>query len=178
MTGSGMAELLDKSIELLSRLILDHKKFLFVPSTSKRWLLTLGNALRPLEYAIIDSAESDLRRLIDQGHYTGEWKTVLPKVKQFVSDAGSKTIVGAYRASAIAPPQLFYAHEDYVHEAALIAIADSALQEHRGFPMLIDLADTVCRATFGSESLMAPIQQAYTDAGEPLSYQSERSTRR
>ena len=85
---------------------------------------------------------------------------------------------GVYRATPIAPAQVFYAHVDHVHEAAHIALADSTLQEHRGFPMLVTLADTVCTATFGTDSLVPQIQVAYTDAGAPLRYQTERQTRR
>ena len=60
----------------------------------------------------------------------------------------------------------------------MIALADSVLQPHRGFPALIDLADKVCAITFGPESLAAPLQLAYTRAGAPLRYLSERVTRR
>ena len=65
-----------------------------------------------------------------------------------------------------------------VFSTALIALADSALQEHRGFPMLIDLADTVCRAIFGTDSFTASTQLAYVEAGEPFRYLTERQTRR
>ena len=51
-----------------------------------------------------------------------------------------------YRATRLAPAQLFYAHADHAHLAAHIALADSVLQEQRGFPLLIDLADHVCRS--------------------------------
>jgi hypothetical protein len=78
----------------------------------------------------------------------------------------------------MAPPQLFYAHRDHAHEAALIAMADSVMQEHRGFPMLVDLADTVCRSTFGADSFTASTQLAHAQAGEPFRYLTERQTRR
>ena len=47
----------------------------------------------------------------------------------------------AVATTLLAPPQLFYAHEDHADIAALVALADSVLQEQRGFPLLIDLAD-------------------------------------
>ena len=37
----------------------------------------------------------------------------------------SKVVVGLYRATRLAPAQVFYAHEDHAHLAAHIAIADS-----------------------------------------------------
>jgi hypothetical protein len=179
LTGSGMRDLLERSLDLLDGLVLGHKRFVFVPSApAERMLLTLGNALRPLEYAVIDHLGGWLERIVDQGHYRGAWKSLLPRVEEFVREAGSKVVVGAYRASLIAPAQLFYAHVEHAHEAALIAMADSALQEHRGFPMLIELADTLGRTMFGPDSFNAAVRLAYTETGEPFRYLTERQTRR
>lgn len=94
-----------------------------------------------------------------------------------MEEIGPQIVIGLYRASMQAPVRLFYAHREYAHLAALIAMADSVLQEHRGFPMLIDLADMVCRTTFGSSTFNALVQQAYTEAGAPFRYLGERETR-
>jgi hypothetical protein len=177
LTGSGMPDLLKQSLTLLEELV-RYKKFVFVPSGSgARMLLTIGNALRPLEYAIVDTMEDSLRRIVDQGHYTGEWREFKEPVQAFAKDVGSRIIVGTFRASAMAPAQIFYAHADHAHEAALIALGDSTLQEHRGFPMLVDLADRVCSSVFGAESLTSSAQLAYADSGEPFRYFTERQTR-
>src|SRR6266571_3824351 len=179
VTGSGMVELAQASLELMKRFVLDHQRFLFVPSApSARELLTIGNALKPLEYAIIDSSLESLER-IASGHYRGEgWGDVREAVNDFVKECGPKIVIGMYRASRLAPAQMFYAHADHAHEAALIALADSVLQEHRGFPMLIDLADKLCSTMFGAETFAASTEVAYAAAGEPFRYQSERSSRR
>lgn len=103
---------------------------------------------------------------------------MIPEVRRFAREAGSKIAVGVFRASTMAPPQVFYAHVDYVHEAALIALADSALQEHRGFPMLIDLAHTVCSATFGGTAISELTKLAYVEAGAPYRYMTERQSRK
>ncbi len=178
VTGSGMPELLRASLALMRRLIMEHKRFVFVPSsTSARELLTIGNALQPLEYAIVDTNRGLLDR-IASGHYRGqEWGDLRDDVTTFVEQCGPKIAVGIYRASQLAPPQMFYAHVDHSHEAALIAMADSVLQEHRGFPMLIDLADGVCTNTFGADTFAASAQLAYAAAGEPYRYLAERQTR-
>ncbi|MFQ5741081.1 MAG: hypothetical protein ACE5JX_18930 [Acidobacteriota bacterium] len=178
ITGSGIPDLLRESLRLLRRLI-DHEKFLFVPSsTSARELLTIGNALLPLEYAIVDTNQANLGR-IAAGHYRGqEWGSLGHDVDRFVSQYGHKIVIGLYRASEQAPARMFYAHVNYAHEAALIALADSVLQEHRGFPMLIDLADNLCTAAFGAEIFSASAQVAYTRAGAPFRYMAERGTRR
>lgn len=178
VTGSGMLELVKASLKLMSRLILDHQRFVFIPSsTSARELLTIGNALQPLEYAIVDNNRETLER-IASGHYRGEgWADVRNDVKEFVNEVGPKILVGMYRVSQLAPAQVFYAHADHAHEAALIAMADSVLQEHRGFPMLIDLANNLCSTTFGAETFAASTQLAYTEAGEPFRYVAERKNR-
>ena len=43
-------------------------------------------------------------------------------VNKLVRDAIAKVVIGVYRASQFAPPQVFYSHIDHAHEAALIAI--------------------------------------------------------
>ena len=133
--------------------------------------------MQPLEYAIVDDNYDTLDR-IAKGHYRGqEWKGLGKSVEELVKDCGPKIVIGLFRASHLSPCQMFYAHVDHAHEAALIAMADSVLQEHRGFPMLIDLADGLCSTTFGGDTFSASTQQAYTESGEPYRYMSERKTR-
>ncbi len=178
LSGSGMVEIIDAGIELMRTLVLEQRRFVFVPSApSERMLLTIGNALRPLEYAIVETQEQWLLDLIDYGQ-NGQWGgAVLARVRDFAHDTGPMVVKGIYRASAAAPPQVFYAHVEHAHEAALIAMADSVFQEHRGFPMLIDLADAVCRATFDTASFNTSSALAYADAGQPFRYLAERRSR-
>lgn len=134
----------------------------------------IGNALRPLEYAIVQTVKSDLTAMWQQGGYRGE---VEKAMGELVDDVGDKIVIGLYRVWEAAPPYIFFAHIDHAHTAAQIAMADSILQEHRGFPMMIDLADTVCRTTFGADTLLPSVQMAYTSAGQPFRYLGERDTR-
>ncbi|PYS93965.1 MAG: hypothetical protein DMF64_02970 [Acidobacteria bacterium] len=151
-----------------------HKRFVFVPSApSKRHWLTLGYALRPLEFLIVQTLEPEIEKLINTGHYR-ETRAML---KKFSREVASQIVVGLYRTSLGAPPFVFYAHVEQAEMAAHIAMADSLLQEHRGFPMLIDLADTVCRTTFGVDSFKSSVQMAYARAGTPFQYLGERETR-
>lgn len=182
LTGSGSVELVQASLTLLNSLLGEHRRFVFVPSAPARELLTIGNALNPLEYAIVDTIEATIDN-IAKGHYRGggeqqTWQKAGRLVEQFAGDVGCKVVRGVYRSSALAPAQVFYAHEDYSHEAALIAMADGALHEHRGFPLLIDLADTVCGSTFGSDSLAGPALAAYAEQGKAYQYATERQTRK
>lgn len=165
------------SLDLIRWYALEHKRFLFVPSAPrKRHLLTIGNALRPLEFAIIQTLKPDIERMIENGGYR-EGSGVLQEMKQFRDEVAPQIVMGLYRAWEAAPPYLFYAHKDHAEMAAHIALADSLLQEHRGFPLLIDLADTVCRTTFGADTFNSSVRMAYANAGQPFRYLGERETR-
>ncbi|MEA2531415.1 MAG: hypothetical protein QOG89_3059 [Thermomicrobiales bacterium] len=175
LSGAGYMELVAAGLRLLERLIGQHRKFLYVPrSTPERGLLTIGHALGPLEYAVIDDMTERLLYTIEERAYD---KDHLRMVRAFAEEIGPQLLVGVYRVSRAAPPQLFYAHRDHVHEAALIALADSVLQEHRSFPMLIDLADTLCRTTFGPTDFNDSVHLAYLETDQPYQYLSERRPR-
>jgi hypothetical protein len=174
LTGSGSMELLTRGLELLGRLI-EYERWVFVPSApADRALLTIGDALGPLEYAIVDTAQEAMRAIVDHGHYG---KVYYDRAAAFVAEYGPKIVRGVFRASEAAPPYLFYAHAERAHEAALLAMADAALQEHRGFPLLIDLADTVAGHTFSPGATLGLVRAAYADGGEPYRHLTERETR-
>lgn len=176
LTGSGSMEFLRAALDLSRRLILDHQKFVFVPSApADLRLLTIGQALHPLEFAIVDTMENAWDRVVASGHHiTGAYHDLADR---FVREVGPQVVVGAYRASATAPAHLFYAHAAHAAEAAVIAMADSILQAQRGFPLLIDIADHLCRANFGAEVFDAAVQSAYAASGQPLRHLAERQTR-
>lgn len=168
-------EMTDSALTLMKKMILDHQKFIYIPSApKKRDLLTLGNALLPLEYLVLYTMEQDLSSMLEKGGYRGE---IREKVENFIKEVGSKVAIGLYKASNASPPNIFYAHVDHVQTAALIAMADSVLQFHRGFPMLIDIADHLCKTTFGQSDFIASVQQAYTESGKPTQFLGERETR-
>lgn len=163
IAGGGSMELVRHSVELLDRLVHRHQKFVFVsPDTRERGLLTIGHALKPLEYAIVDDGLLRLRSLVDRAHYSRRERDL---VETFAAETGPQLRMGVYRASEIGPPRLFYGHQDHIHQAALVAIADSVLHEHRAFPMLLDLAEQVCRGMFPASELAETTRLAYLDAG-------------
>lgn len=165
------------SIELIKWYVMQHRRFVFVPSAPrKRHLLTIGNALNPLEFVIVQTLKPDIEALISTGGYRKE-SGVLQQMEELCEELAPNVVLGLFRAWRGAPPFIFYAHVDHAEMAAHIALADSILQEHRGFPMLIDLADSVCKSTFGVDTFMSSVQTAYVDAGEPFRYLSERETR-
>jgi hypothetical protein len=175
ITGAGSMELLEAALPLLQRFVCDLSLFVLDPTTIRdRLLLTIGDALRPLEYAIVETSATRLRKIVENGKYHPKHQKL---ARDFVEEVGPQVVTGVYRASAHCPAHVFFAHRDHVHDAALIALADSALQEYRGFPLLIDLAHHVVNAAFGADTFAEVIRSAYADAGQPFQYLGERETR-
>lgn len=189
ITGSGSIDLMIQGTKLIREVVERQQQFVYVASEpGDRMLLTIGQALRPLEYAIVGTLDERIRRTIDQGQYHGRrvsvdrrWdgQELSPEawIARFRDEVASQVVVGLYRATDHAPAQMFFAHRDHADIAAHIVLADSMLQAHRGFPMLIDLADSVCRSVFGSETMEGPVSAAYASANAPWRFQSERATR-
>lgn len=190
LTGSGNVDLMIEGTRLIRELIEGHQKFVFVSSEpADRVLLTIGQALRPLEFAVVGSLKERIEPIVANWDYhhqgemrvdpswDGEKLTPDQWIRRFRDEVAPRVVYGVYRATRMAPPHLFYAHADHVELAGHIALADSVLQEHRGFPMLIDLANGVCGRVFGRETLVGPASAAYAEAGAPFRYLSERATR-
>lgn len=168
MTGfwGSKKEMKDKSIELMRRMILEHQRFVYVQSCEKfPDLWTLGNALLPLEYLVLGSLEDDLVRRVDLGGTRG---VIRDSYADFAKEVGSKIVRGIYRISRQAQPQIFYGHIDHIRTAALIAMADSVFQLQDGRPMLLDLADNLCKMSFSKNDLVSSIQQASIKADAKL----------
>jgi hypothetical protein len=174
---ASQSDAIRQSLDLITWFVNEHKKFIYVPSAPRqRHLLTIGNALHPREFVVIESMKPTIEHMLEVGGYR-DGSGVRQLMEQFCEEVAPKVAVGLFRASASSPAFLFYAHIDHVEMAAHIAIADSVLQEHRGFPMLIDLADKVCRTTFDAESFQSSVQSAYARVGEPYRFLAERDTR-
>ena len=173
-------ELVARTIDVVSRLVYDHRRFVYVVSEpADRLLLTIGDALEPLEFAVVETlaavyTDGRLERLAAavRGH-----RTEMAAIQRFLREVRPEIVRGVYRAGPHSPARVFYAHREFACEAAAIAIADSLLQPNRGFPMLIDLADLVCRNTFDGGSFRDSVQDAYAAAKEPSRYLGERETR-
>lgn len=181
ITGSGRNAMAFASVEMLRRLLIGHKRFVFVPSEISDYaLVTIANALRPLQYAVIRNTWDIIDGYMDgtsfnRPHYHASG--LYDAVRDFQRDVAPKVLLCVYRASAICPGQIFYAHEDHVHEAAQIVMADSAMQEARGFPNLIDVADRLCRGFFEPGGVSAQVQAAFAKSGASFRYLAERDTR-
>ncbi len=162
------------------------QKFVFVASEPRDIMFnTFGQALEPLEYAIVGTLDDRLRNWLRQDRFTigvatklswdGEPIRPADWILRFIETAASKVVVGVYRTSMLAPVKVFYAHEDHSEIAAHIAIADSMLHEQGG-PMLLQTANRVCNAIYGG-SLDTLVEQGYVNAGAHHRFAAGRSHR-
>jgi hypothetical protein len=188
LSGAGNPDVAIESIKLLRRLIEVKKKFVYVASEPAYPLaLTIGQALHPLEFAILGTLEDRIAPAVETVHFSstasvddrwdGERMQPEKWVMRFRDEVAPQVLTGVYRASHWSPPHLFYCHRDYFHLAARLVLADSVLQPQRGFPLLIDLADRMCKSVYGGGSLEELAGVAYARAGVPFRYQSERANR-
>jgi hypothetical protein len=170
LTGAGNVELMRAGLALLRRLVAQ-RRFVFVSSIlAERAVMTLGDALEPGEYLLWATAVDGLERVLKSGHFTA---AAAAELRAFAEEIGPQVVIGCYRASEVGPARIFYAHVEHAHEAAAIVLADSRLHEHRGFPTLLDLADTICRVSFGAADLSATLRDAYAVAGKPYQFHQE-----
>jgi hypothetical protein len=124
LTGGGLVELMVAATRIVRELVERHQKFVFVASEPReRALMTLGQALHPLEYAIVQTLQDRIAHTVDMIHFgdpgatdmhwdgqqltPGEW------LARFRDEVAPRVVVGVYRASPIAPAQVFYAHADH-----------------------------------------------------------------
>ncbi len=181
IVGSGRQDLARASLDVLRRLLIGHKRFIFVPSEiSDDAVVTIANCLGPLQYAVLRDTKDIIEGYIagssyERPHY--KKSGLYDKVRAFQADVGSKVVLCVYRASMLCPGRVFYAHEDHVHEAAQIVMADSVLQECRGFPNLIDIADRTCKGMFEPGGLAAQVHAVLARSGSPFRFLNERFTR-
>ncbi len=188
LAGAGNPDVAILAIRLLRRLIDGHRRFVYVASEpGDRLYLTVGQALPPLHFAVIGTLAERIGPFVEGITFGGEptvddrWDGVRRRPEEWVvrfrDEVATQVLAGVYRASPIAPPQVFYAHRDHFDVAARIALADSVLLPDRGFPLLIDLADRTCKAVYGGGSLSEMANAAYARLGPPFRYQSERANR-
>ncbi|NNB97045.1 hypothetical protein HI113_24380 [Corallococcus exiguus] len=176
VTGSGYRTLLDASLEMLANLVDRQQKFVFVTDKLEhRGFLTLGHSLDTGEYAILETLESYGQEILDSWRYDDEG---LVKATRFVQRYCPQIVMGLYRASNNSPPRLFYAHQEHVHFAVRVAMADSILRPEQGYPMLLDVASMTCHSVFGEDGFHGLVQDAYAQADPSLQYLNVRKMRR
>jgi hypothetical protein len=162
--------LIDAVLPVLEDLLLAERRWVFIPDSLSSLAFTqLAGALQPGEIAIIQKAKPTLDAIVDSGHYDSASRA---KVKKFVNRAGEAIVIGGFRATPYAPPQLFFAHTEHALHAGLVAMADAEFQPHRGFPLLLELAGMSCSTSLGIEAFQAMVESTYATAGAGGLYSS------
>ena len=114
LSGAGNPDVMIHSVRLIRRLIEGHRRFVFVASEpGDRLYLTIGQALRPCEYAVVGTLDHRLERYIRDLSFAGRvtvddtWddKPLSPElwVSRFLDEVATQVLVGVYRASPMAP---------------------------------------------------------------------------
>jgi len=174
LTGGGNLELMVAGTGVLRQLVERHQKFIFVAGEPReRLFMTIGQALRPLEFAIVGSLDDRLKTWLHQKRFKVNvdkrllWDDeLIPPtewIPRIIESVASKIVVGLFKPTLFASAQLFYAHEDYADIAGHIALADCVLKE-QGNSFLLEMAQHVCNSVFG-ENLEALAESAYIATG-------------
>src|SRR5262249_16518355 len=162
LTGSGCMELIDESLPVLERLLLEEKRWVFLPDgLGHLALATLAGALQPGELAVFQKGRAMFEEMVEEGTYDAARKR---RVQTFAERAGEVLVVGGFRATPQAPARLFVAHAEHAVEAGIIALADAALQPYRGWPLLLELAGPTARPGLGVEAFGGIVETAYARA--------------
>jgi len=133
----------------------------------------IGYAIEPFHYFIVESLKREYDDwLQNDAHFS---KMDQAKFQVFVDEVAGNYYRAVYRVGP--RPFVFFAHKDYIHEFASILMADASLVPERGFPILVDYADSMCSSLFRAGDFDRRIQHELALQGEFLREQSERAFR-
>jgi hypothetical protein len=172
LTGSGSMSLIDESLPVLERLLLQHKRWMFLLSPGSHFALaTLANALEERQVGIFQKGKAALDEILERGVFFHGYRR---KVEDFGRRLGEAIVVGGFRATEHTPGQVFVAHGDHALPAGVLAMADATLQPQRGFPLLLDLAAVSAKVFLGMEAFQGLVESAYAKLGAPHLFSPER----
>ena len=175
LTGGGNLELMVEATHVLRELVEIQQKFVFIAGEPRDPLIrTIGQALRPGEYAIIGTLDERLDTWLHQERFKigvstklmwdDELITPAEWIPRVIERVASKIVVGLFRPTFLVRPLRRSTHTWINPDiAGHIALADSMLKE-QGTSMLLEMAHHVCESVFG-ESLEALAESAYVAAG-------------
>lgn len=177
MTGLGRLRALEATLGVLEKIIDDPKCFSIISSSTQEDYLTLGMALQPGEY-LVDLDYSLGAEIASNPDFMEErkWRpSEFDRMKSFLKDYASRIRIGVIKVSE--RPYVFQAHRDTFDLAAAIIARDSLLQREKGFPLLIDYADSLCTEYFPAGDFISLLTYKLAKEGEFLAQMSERSMR-
>ncbi len=178
MSGLGRLRALEATLDILRDIIRQKRFFSVISSTAYQDYLTFGRAIAPGEY-LTASSYTLARHLMNSSGFLGykdKWREDERKViEEFLGDYANRIMIGVIRVAE--RPYVFHAHKDTFHLAAAIIARDAMFQKEKGFPLLIDYADSLCSQYFSSSEFKALIEWELAKQGAYLSEAPERDLR-
>lgn len=171
-SGLGKLRGLDIALNLFAKMV-DRKTVGAVVSDTSSPDINYGFALEPREFFKITNLKYEYDKWLESGAKFNPADEA--KFKAFNDKYASQIIKGVYRIGQ--RPFIFYAHEDVIEDFAALIMADSSHIQERGFPLLIDYADSVCASLFRAGDFERRVNFELALEGDLLSELSERATR-
>lgn len=173
----GRLRALDVTMDVLRKLISNRKCISIVSRSQNDAYIRLGLSLESGEYIKLPKSLGieiiDERRLLI---HQDKWREEdFLKVNSFLQQEASRISVGIIKMSE--RPYVFQAHEEYFDQAARIIARDALFQKEKGFPLLVDYADTLCSSFFKASDFNRIIEYQLAKEGEFLSETSEEALR-
>ncbi len=182
-TGQGRLRGLNACLRL-GRKILNTENIVASQTTSSDAAYRLiGNALNQGEYIEIHDYYEDLNSfLLGDGDDFSIPARFNPSDKEafelFINDAKNKFSVGIFKGINSNRPYVFYAPKKNLETMVNLLFADSSFQPMRGFPLLLDYADTICSRLLSAQDFKKQVE-AKLARRKILDFEiNEKSTRR
>lgn len=172
-TGQGRLRGLKACLDL-GRRILNCPTFIGVTANSKdRVLNTLGRGLNAMEYVDIKSYKDEIDHFLENAHFN---ESDMAMSQEFAKTYGNNFRVGLYKIAR--RPYIFFAHRDKFDDAASIVMRDSLFQPTRGYPLLIDYADSICTRLVAASDFKKQVNYKLAKHGALEEEADEHSLRR
>jgi hypothetical protein len=178
MSGLGRLKALDTTLDLLKRLVSSRRCMSIISSSSFKEYTYLGLAIENGQY-LFGKDYTLGHHLVNSSNFltwTNKWREDERKtVENFIRDYAEKIYIGVIKISD--SPYVFHAHKDIFDIAAAVIARDAMFQKEKGFPLLIDYADTLCSEYFSASEFDRMVEWELAKSGSYLREIGERSMR-
>jgi hypothetical protein len=177
LTGLGRWRALDKTLDVLERIIREKRFFSVISTTAYQDYLTFGRAIERGQYLTASNYTLG-HHIADNRDFMArdKWRDdEFEKMQRFLRNYAEQISIGVIRVSE--RPYVFHAHKDSFDLAAAIIARDAMHQREKGFPLLIDYADTLCSRYFSTGDFNSMMEFELARNGEYLSEVPERRLR-
>lgn len=177
MTGLGRWRALDKTLAVLERIINEKRFFSVISTTAYQDYLTFGRAIEPGQY-LTASNYTVGHHIADNKEFMAreKWRDEeFERMQRFLRNYAEQIWIGVIRVSE--RPYVFHAHKENFDLAAAIIARDAMHQREKGFPLLIDYADTLCSRYFSRGDFNNMMEFELARHGEFLSEVPEQRLR-